>query len=807
MSRARIKRRARRRASRKRKIQAFVALLAVIIVSVLSTAFGGFVAVGAILSEVPDLDEIGEVKNWQTTKVYAADGTLLTNLYYEQDRVVVPLSEIPMDLKKAVIAIEDERFYMHKGYDPEAIARALLTNLSSGETVEGASTITQQYVKNTMVSTEKTFERKVKEAALAYELEKKYTKEQILEKYLNTIYFGHSWYGVETASQNYFGKSAKGLTLPEAAMLAGIIKSPNNYSPHARPEAAKMRRDLVLRRMEKLMFITPEQAKAAIESPVQLQPLTKPSTIAPYFVEFIKQDLIKNYGENVVFKGGLRVYTTIDLRMQKTAEDAAWSTLNQDGDPSVSIVAVEPSTGHIKAMVGGRDFENSKYNLATSHNRQPGSSFKTFVFTAALENGMSPYKTYDSSPARLKIPGGQTWKVDNYVEGSGGPPMSISEGLIKSVNTVYARLILDVGPEKVVDVAKRMGITSPMKPYPAIALGGLTNGPSPLDMASAYGTLANSGRYCEPVGIVKVTDATGKVMYEHKPDPKQVISETTAYTVTEVLQDVVKRGTGTRARIGGPCAGKTGTAQSYRDAWFCGYTPELSAAVWVGYPQGQIPMTRVHGIRVSGGSFPAMIWGKFMSGALHGLPRHDFAKPREGLTSVIVCSESGLPPNKYCVETEHRSFPKENIPSEKCPIHTSPSIVEIPNVVGMSEADAKATLDKLRFGYSISYKTDESVKRGMVISQSPSGGEKARQSAVIELTVSVGSDNDMIEVPDVVGLYQKQAKEKLIAAGFNPVPVRSKYDNKIPRYKVLAQEPAPGTPLKYGEPVKIIVNK
>lgn len=739
MSRYRVRRRNIRKLKHKRKTHIILSVTALFVLTTLMISFGGIMAVGAVLSNLPKLDEKALNQSWQTTKIFASDGTLLTNLYYEQDRIVVPLSEISPDLQHAVIAIEDERFYKHKGYDPEAILRALFTNLASGEVVEGASTISQQYIKNTVVSREKTFERKLKEAALAYELEKKYSKDEILERYLNTIYFGHSWYGVETASINYFGKRAKDLNLQEAALLAAIIQSPNNYSPYTRPDRAKERRDRVLKNMLKQKYITAAQEASATATPIQIKPIQKPVSIAPYFVEYVKQELLKKYDENVVFKGGLRVYTTIDLKMQKHAEAAAWNILNRPGDPAVALTAIEPKTGYIRAMVGGRDFEKSKYNLALSHNRQPGSSFKTFVLAAAIEDGKSIYETYESSPVTIPIPGSKPWKVDNYIEGSGGPPMPLHQALVRSVNTVFARLIMDVGAQKVAELAQKMGISVKINPNPAIALGGFSHGPSTLDMASAYGTIANGGRYNPPTAITKIGDSRGKVIEEHKLKPTQAISEATAYILTGVLEDVINHGTGTRARIGRPAAGKTGTAQAYRDAWFCGFTPDLSTAVWVGHPETtKKSMYNVHGVRVAGGTFPAQIWGSFMSNSLRGTPRSAFVRPKGGYKEVSICAETELLANFYCPKVERRVFLKGKGPKERCNIHTSASVVEIPSFIGMRRTDAIKTIREMRFGYRSRYQPDPAATYGTVIGQVPPAGSKIRQGATIELIVSAG---------------------------------------------------------------------
>lgn len=813
MSRSRI-RRVRHIKQHKRKTNIILAFVFIVVFLFVAVALGSLAVAATIINNIPNLKNQGDVQNWQTTKIYAADGTLLTNLYYEQDRVVVPLSQISTDLQHAVIAIEDERFYKHEGFDPQAIARAFFIDLATGHIVEGASTLDQQYIKNTILTPQKTFSRKIQEAVLAYQLDQKYTKDQILEKYLNTIYFGNSWYGVETASQNFFGKSAKDLTLPEAALLAGIINAPNDYSPYLHPNKAKERRDTVIEHMLKLKYITREQAKQAIMTPIQVKPISKPTTVAPYFVDYVKKQLIDKYGENVVFKGGLRVYTTIDPKMQNAAENAAWSTLNRQGDPSAALVAIEPSTGYIKAMVGGRNFGESNYNLAISNNRQPGSSFKPFVFTAALENGISPFKTYDSSPGDVFYPGfKKPWHVKNYSAGEGGGQMTIREALVYSINAVYARLGADVGLDKIIDTAKKMGITVHIDPYPAITLGGFSHGPSVLDMASAYSTLANNGSHCDPIAITKVTDSSGKVIDEFKPDPKQVISTDTAQQVTDVLQDVIRRGTGTEARINRPCAGKTGTATDYRDAWFCGYTPDLSAAVWVGYPQGQIPMNNVHGIRVAGGTFPAEIWNKFMSGALDGIPPHDFVKPPAGVTTVLICADTGLLANKYCTNVEYHTFPIDSVPTQRCPIGATPSIIKIPNVVGLNEQDAISALEKIHFRHNTTYEANNKTPRGIVIAQTPSGGKKARQNTVIQLVVSAGPNgvyaSQTVKLPRVIGMNVSSAGQLLESMGLKIVDITAEpyLPNKDKQNKVVYQNPNPGSELQNGQVVTIYVNR
>ncbi len=732
---------ARRRSKLRKRLKIALAFFLAIVFAFLAA---GITAMGLIYDTMRALPDIvkKESSPAQTTKIYASDGTLLTELFYEQDREVVPLSNISKYMQMATVAAEDQRFYHHQGYDPRGILRAFTANIEAGRTVEGASTITQQYVKNILANgRERTFNNKLQEAALAYELEKRYSKNEILEKYLNTIYFGQSLYGVETASMKYFGKHAKDLSLSESAMLAGIIRSPNNDSPYVNPEKAKARRDAVLKKMLEQKMISDREYQEALAAPLNVQPPQKTTTVAPYFVEYVKQLLLAKYGDKMVFKGGLRVYTTIDLDLQRKAEEAAWGTLDQPGDPEVALVSLDPKTGEIKAMVGGRDFDKNKFNLATQGMRQPGSTFKTFVLAAALEQGMSPNKTYDSSPIDIPLPYGQVWQVRNYADGPGRGIMTLRSALIGSVNCVFARLIMDVGPSKVVQVAEKMGITSNLKPYPAIALGGLGEGVTPLEMAAAYGTIDNGGMYVVPTPIVKVTDANGKVIEEHKPKPAKAIEQSTAAILTDIMRDVINYGTGVAANIGRPAAGKTGTAEKYRDAWFVGFTPELSTAVWVGYRQGQIEMYNVHGIPVTGGSFPARIWGKFMSAALEGKPVARFPSPSSQGVEVVevkVCAETGELPTKYCPRVITRYYPKGGEPTEKCSLHSKPGNVYVPSVIGMGEQEAIDALKSKAFLVDVIKVQDPNSPAGQVISQTPSPDSLAMQETTITITVSAG---------------------------------------------------------------------
>lgn len=776
----------------------FILVFSVIIIAILS------VVVASYIKELPLLSKENITEKAQTTKIYSSDGTILTNLFAEQNRIIIPISEIPQNMQNAVVAVEDERFYEHKGVDLKAILRAIFINLKSGKVVEGGSTITQQYIKNSYVSQKKVFSRKIKEAILAYQLERTLSKKEILEKYLNTIYFGQSIYGIETAAQMYFGKHAKDLSLPESAMLAGLIKSPNYYSPYANPEKSKQARNSVLKKMAKQKLITKKEAKTAIESPLVVQPIKAPKTIAPYFVEYIKQILIDKYGANMVFKGGLRVYTTIDLKMQKLAEESVGSALNKPDDPSASLVSIDPRTGYIKAMVGGKNFEAKKFNLAVQGRRQAGSSFKVFVLTAAIESGISSSKIYSSSPLVIKLPG-KDWEVHNYTEGSGGSPMNLREATIKSVNAVFARLIMEVGPKNVVDVAKKMGITSQVDPNPSIALGGLQYGVSPLEMASAYATLASEGIYRPPTGITKITDGWDKTIEEQKIEEKEALNPAVAYTVTDILKDVINYGTGTKAKIGRPAAGKTGTAQNYQDAWFVGYTPELSTSVWVGHPEGQIPMTKVHGIRVAGGTFPAQIWGKYMKKALEDTPVSDFPKPKTGIAKVKICTESNLLATRYCPEVKYVTIIKGTQPKKYCNIHTTPREVLIPNVVGLTVKKATYALQQAGFNISQTTQPSNDITKGYIISQSPAGDTNAIQDTNITIVVSIGAAGDKVTIPNVVGMTEEQAKQTLSNNGLNPAV---QYITDADRNgKVVQQDPVSGIIVDKNNSVTITVAK
>jgi penicillin-binding protein 1A len=630
-------------------ILGIVIIVPLVVAGILAGLFmTGLKAVASVQQAMPSLEAQKEVTLAQTTEIYAADGTLLAYLHEEQNRTVISGKEIPNVLRHAVVAIEDERYYEHNGVDVEGMFRALAANIRAQGISEGFSTITMQLVGRLYLDrNEMTLTRKFNEMALAWQLEHKYSKNEILDMYLNTVYFGATAYGVEAAARTFFNKDPVELTLAEAALLAGLPQRPNGYSPRKHPELAIERRNLVLDKMEELGYITVTEYEEAVQEPLVLAPYSPYTQVQePYVVAYVRKQLIDMYGEDRVFKGGLRVETTINPAYQKLAMDAISTTLDRGGDPAAALVSIETKTGHIVAMVGGNNYDTSKFNLASQGRRQPGSAFKPFVLTAALEMGIDPWRTYYmSTPVTLMYPGAiKPWKVTTYGHDYYGPS-TIVQATLRSDNTVYAQMSLDVGVDRIIDVAQRMGITSELNADPAIALGGLTYGVSPLEMASAYATLGNGGVHVEPTIIRSIRDSTGQVIWEAHPRETQALSPGVAYDVTRILAQNMTSGTGTRAAIGRPAAGKTGTASNWDDAWFVGYTPYLSTAVWMGDPDAQVPMTNVHGIKVTGGSFPAVMWRKFMYTADQDYPLEQFAVPAVlAVYDYYFISKYGLSP-------------------------------------------------------------------------------------------------------------------------------------------------------------------
>ena len=614
------------------RTKAGLAVLLVLTVALI----GALSAVGyviAIAATGPDIEKLKPIDKGESSSVYAADGSLLGYVQSDIVRQEKPWRDLPVELRQGTVVIEDERFYEHSGVDPEGIIRAGVKNLTSGKTVQGGSTITQQLVRALYLHDPKQdIKRKIREAKLAQELEDEHSKRWILQQYLNTVPYGtvrgRTALGAEAAAQVYFSKSAKDLTLSESAMLAGLPQAPSQYNPFQNPRAALERRNDVLQAMADSGFVSQERATKAMEKGLGLKRSTKyERRREPYFFDYVEQLLIEKYGVAVYRRGGLKIHTTIDPKMQEQGRQAIESQLNQKGDPSSAVVSIEPKTGYIRAMASSGTYNDRTFNLAAQGHRQPGSSFKTMVLVTAIRQGVDPRRTfYTSKPLNLQIPGYGFWKVKTYDNSYGGN-MDLVRATLKSDNSVYAQLDVDLGPKKVAETAKDLGITSKLEGVPSEGLGGLGQGVSPLEMARAYATLANGGKRHKPVAIRKVTFRDGKTDDSlGKSKGKQVIPDWVASEVTKILEQNVQKGTGTKAQIGCPAAGKTGTTDNFNDAWFVGYTPNLATSVWVGYPNALREMRAVHGISVAGGTFPAQIWGSYMNQA-KGSDCNEFKKP------------------------------------------------------------------------------------------------------------------------------------------------------------------------------------
>jgi penicillin-binding protein 1A len=630
--------RLRRRRAQKTKRRALVLLMLAAFV-MLVAALGAGTLTGASAALRCDLSSLRPVTIGQNSFIYAADGSLLGSIPAEKNRQPRRLDQMAPSVVRATIAIEDRDFYEHMGVDLSGIGRALVRNLEAGRIVEGGSTITQQLVRNLYIGNERSLTRKAKEACLAVKLDARWSKDTILETYLNQVYFGNHAYGIEAAAQTYFSKTAKKLTLAESALLAGLPQAPSAFDPFSRPAEAVARRNHVLRAMLVAGYIDQARYAKAVAARLRLNRGELYTRIRePFFFSYVRDLLIKEYGVSTVRSGGLKVFTTINPRYQRYAIDAIQRTLPYADDPASAVVSINPANGAIRAMTAvAPQRRNIQFNLAAQGRRQAGSAFKTFVLTEAIEEAVNPSTTtYLSAPFRWQPDPtcdesddpNCVWEVETYDNSYLGAT-SIASATLASDNTVFARLTLDLGPENVAEIARRMGIKTKLQPVASIGLG--SNSVSVLEMASAYATLAAGGVYSEPMAIRRVVLANGKADHQAgwgKPKRRRVFSDGVAYEVTKILERNIQSGTGTGANIGRPAAGKTGTTDNWTDAWFCGYTPNLVTAVWVGYPNAQVEMTSVHGIRVAGGTFPATIWNLFMSAALDGTRVFDWELPR-----------------------------------------------------------------------------------------------------------------------------------------------------------------------------------
>ncbi len=595
------------------------------------------------------------------SRILAASGETIT-VISDENRVPVSLDQVSSYMREAIVAIEDARFYRHHGIDLISLARALIRDIQAGGIVEGGSTITQQLAKNLYLDPGRNIGRKLEELVLTVQLERMYTKNEILEMYLNQIYFGQGAYGIEAAARTYFNKPARDLGLAESAMLAGVPRGPSIYNPSRNYEAAKARQVTVLDRMVELGMVSGEQAARARGE--YLQPSQTPATVrkAPYFADEIEKHFEQNYpnGLETLYSGGLSIYTTLDLKIQEAAEKAIAKGLS-GMDPGLegALIAIDPKTGQIKAMVGGRDYNKSQLNRALAKS-QPGSTFKPFLYAAAIDRGYTAGTTITCEPVRYSQAGGTDYVPKDYKGDYHYRPFTLKEALFTSDNVVAVRLNEQLGPSVMATYAGRMGIESTLRPYLSLPLG--TSEVTPLELTRAFGPLANRGIKSDPYSIQKITNGAGQVLEERRPGLEQTLDEKTAYIVTDMLMGVLKPG-GTAANIGGtlgrPAAGKTGTTENFREAWFVGYTPDLVAAVYIGYDD------KSRAVGLTGSQVAAPIWASFINAALEGIPPSEFPVPA-GVTKVRICADDGLLAGEFNTRVIEAVFVQGTEPTSVC---------------------------------------------------------------------------------------------------------------------------------------------
>jgi 1A family penicillin-binding protein len=656
-----------------------------IVITICILVAGGIVLHSHFSRDLPSTDDLMDVKPWIRTVLYDINGKPIKS-FYEQDRVIVSLDEVPQHLINAFIAVEDRSFYRHWGLNMLAIGKALYEDVVARRIVRGASTITQQLARNLFLTQEQTLTRKIKEAMVAVRIERHYTKDEILQMYLNQIYFGDGAYGVEAAARQLFGKHATDLTLAEAALLAGLPRNPTAYSPRRHMDVAKHRQAIVLRSMNEMGMITAAEAAEAKADTILLVEREKAEPGA-YFAEHIRRQLERDYGATAIYREGMRVYTTLDLDLQMAAEKAveehlrrlesafaytARDTLGIEATPDDvvqtdyiqgALVALDPNTGYVLAMVGGRDYVESNWNRATQSLRQPGSAFKVFVYTAAIDNGYTPADIIMDDPMVVDMPDGSQWRPKNYKDKYFGP-VSLRYALAKSINIPAIKLADRLGQQTVVDYSKRMGISSRLRPYRSIALGSFEV--TLLELTSAIGVLSTSGVRAEPMSIIKIETRDGEVLERNSPVRTEVLSAQTAYVVTDMLKSVVEYGTAASVKWRGldkTVAGKTGTTDEYTDAWFVGYSPDIVVGVWVGFDAKQTMGEGQEGARVA-----LPIWVNFMKTALEAYPDKPFIKPY-GIEVREVCQDTGLLATANCPNPVAEVFVSGTEPLRMCNQH------------------------------------------------------------------------------------------------------------------------------------------
>ena len=789
-----------------RKLRLAVLSFLLLVLALIAFLFG---FMRAAAGEIGYLDPAAQHTEVNTV-IYASNGrSVLAVLSGDESRVLVGTDEIAPIMRQAIVSVEDQRFFEHKGIDLKGVFRALWADIAHKSIVQGGSTITQQFVKNAYIRNERSFARKVREAALAWQLEKRWrNKERILTAYLNTIYFGNGAYGIQQAAKTYYRKGAKYLQLPEAALLAGIPADPARYDPVTNPRNARERRRHVLAAMLEQGKIGEQDFRLA-----NAAPLPKPEDVrlpdqqgpAQYFVNYVKNQLIAKYGAGKVFGGGLRVTTTIDLSMQKKARAAIEKVLRNPDGPAAALVAIDPRTGAVKAMFGGRNFRESQFNLAAQAERQPGSSFKPIVLATAMREGISPLTEIESKKVSIDA-GDRVWTVTNYDHTYLGR-VSLRTAIVSSDNSVYAQLTDIVGPKPIVQTAHALGIKSPLDAYFSIGLG--SEAVNPLDMARAYATLANGGRRIDSSLFgdePRVVDAveliqSGKTQVVDAPQPMEVLEPGQAELLTQLLQNVVRYGTGKRAAVPGvQVAGKTGTTDNYGDAWFVGYTPEITVAVWVGYPDRLRPMlTEFHGEPVTGGTLPAEIWRTFVR-SLHEEDdsRYFPAAPYLGAASAYVVRRGGswLRDNGYCRDTRVLVYFADDVPDKSA--DCKPNEVSVPSVIGLTAQTALARLADQPLGAEIAYVPAKAGRLpGVVVRQKPQEGGLSANDDVL-LWVSRARHGRM---PNFLGSALEDVGPELERLKLRPeiTAVRGKAGI------VVRQTPRPGVAVAPGLAVRLVV--
>ena len=597
---------------------------------------------------------------------------MLGTIHAGEKRITVPSSQISPYLIKAVIASEDNDFFTHRGISIKSIARAALANLSRGRVVQGGSTISQQLARTLFLSTERTVRRKINEMYYALELERRYTKEEILEMYLNQVYWGHNTYGADAAAQMYFGKHASDLTLSESAMMAGLLGAPEIYSPYKNFALAAARRDSVVDKMLRLGMINKKQAETAKSEKltITMEKINKYKFNAPYFTNFIINQLVQKYGRDIVYKGGLRVYTTLLMPVQKNAEESISKFVAEEGKKynfsQAALVAIDPVSGQVLAMVGGADFDGSEFNRAVQAKRSPGSSFKPFIYAAAMEKRMSPGDIIKDEPVTFDVfptadqPDGK-WRPRNFDRKFRGK-VTLQYALEHSLNIPAIKLLQKVGIQDAINMARRMGIVSDLSPTLSLALG--TSDVSLLEMTSAFGVLATGGEKAETLSILKVTDKNGKILEENKPSTTRVMDRDTAAMTVLMMKGVIASGTGVRANIGRSAAAKTGTSDNFKDAWFIGFVPQITAGVWVGN-DNNASMKGVAEVGVC-----PRIWKDFMGKTLAGIPEQELPQP-DNTVSVQICVDSGQLRSGRCPSGRIKwgAFWADKAPRRECSVH------------------------------------------------------------------------------------------------------------------------------------------